>query len=142
MFQERKWLHGQVLPSSFIDGTGDVQGEEFFGPFNYRLPMTDLTWATGPDSGCLGLTGNLLVSGGEHLAALDLSSWTLNYLGPGRPREQCLVLTVTTSPLGDAVFFASGALFNLTSRTWTYLPAPPTSFNMALVIQDAKTKRL
>ena len=104
--------------------------------------MTDLTWATGPDSGCLGLTGNLLVSGGEHLAALDLSSWTLNYLGPGRPREQCLVLTVTTSPLGDAVFFASGALFNLTSRTWTYLPAPPTSFNMALVIQDAKTKRL
>ena len=75
----------------------------------YMLPISDLTWATGPDSGCLGLSGNLLVSGGQHLAALNLTSWTLSYLGPGRPREQCLVLTVTTSPLGDAVFFASGA---------------------------------
>ena len=97
--------------------------------------MSDLTWATGPDSGCLGLVGNLLVSGGQHLATLDLSSWTLTYIGPGRPREQCLVLSAATSRLGDAVFFASGALFNMTSRTWTFLPAPPTSFNMALVNQ-------
>ena len=134
MFQEWKWQQGQVLPSSFIDSTGDVQGEEVFGPFEYLLLIiSDLTWATGPDSGCLGLAGNFLISGGRHLAALDLSSWTLNYLGPGRSREQCLVLTVTTSPLGDAVFFASGALFNLTNGTWTFLPAPPTSFNMALV---------
>ena len=96
-------------------------------------PLSDLTWATGPDSGCLGYAGNLLVSGGEHLAALDLASWTLTYLGPGRSNEQCLVLSDDSSPLGDAVFFASGALFNLTSRSWTSLPTPPTSFNLALV---------
>ena len=95
--------------------------------------ISDLTWANGPDSGCLGLAGNRLVSGGEHLADLDLASWTLSYLGPGRPQEQCLVLSEKTSPLGNAVFFASGALFNLTSRTWTFFPTPPTSFNMALV---------
>ena len=73
------------------------------------------------------------MSGGEHLAALDLASWTLTYLGPGRSNEQCLVLSDYSSPLGDAVFFTSGALFNLTTRSWTSLPTPPTSFNLALV---------
>ena len=134
MLKEWKWLKGKVLPSSFTDSTNNLQGEDFSKCLSNNVqPIADLTWATGPDSGCLGLAGNLLISGGQHLAALDLSSWTLNYLGPGRPREQCLVLSIATSPLGDAVFFASGALFNLTSSTWTNLPSPPTSFNMALV---------
>ena len=91
-----------------------------------------MTWASGPDSGCLGAAGGHLVAGGPHILALDWAAWTLRFLAPGR-REQCLVLSSNTSPLGDAVFFMSGALYNLTSGAWSFLPPPPVSFNLASV---------
>ena len=53
-----------------------------------------------------------------------------NFLRDG---EHCIVLSASSSPLGDAVVFTSGSLYNLTSGTWSSLQEPSLSFNMALV---------
>ena len=50
----------------------------------------------------------------------------------GREGEHCIVLS-SSSLLGKGVLFMSGQFYNLTSRTWISLPAPPVSFNLALV---------
>ena len=50
-----------------------------------------------------------------------------------RDGEHCVVLSASSSSLGDAVVFTSGSLYNLTSGTWSSLQEPPLSFNMASV---------